>query len=178
MSKTKQAPINPGMLHHHFSHGEGPHVTGHDVPGNLARDGAGKRQHSIEVHTGMATQTNVKGVRAFGADHRSGIDAISGNAVVPGAVKSAPGYGNAGVQSGHPFAKPPVSKKLSPPKVSWSDGKDEGHGMRNRSGSKDHLAIGEAILREAVQAADTATARAYGRDHYTGAKLPTTTRED
>jgi hypothetical protein len=125
---------------HHDSHGFGPVRTGHETPGNIARDGAPKRVHAINVHDGM--RTRAKSGDALGGDHKSAIDAVSGNVVVPGAVTTSPGYGNTGVQSGHPFAKPPASKNIKPVAVSF--------GQRSRT--KPHSAeLGAAILAEAVK---------------------------
>ena len=124
----------------HISHGLGPVHTGHESPGDIARDGAPKRIHEINVHSGMVTRS--KSGDALGGDHKSALDAVSGNVVVPGAVTTAPGYGNAGVQSGHPFAKPPASKNLKPVQPSF--------GQRSRT--RPHSAeLGAAILAEAVK---------------------------
>jgi hypothetical protein len=125
----------------HISHGLGPAHTGHAEPGgNIARDARGKRVHAIEVHWGMVTRA--KSGDALGGDHKSALDAVSGNVVVPGAVTTAPGYGNAGVQSGHPFAKPPASKNLKPVAPSF--------GQRSRTAP--HSAeLGAAILAQAVK---------------------------
>ena len=125
---------------HHDSHGFGPVREGRAVPGNIARDGAPKRVHDINVHPGMVTRS--KSGDALGGDHKSALDAVSGNVVVPGAVTTAPGYGNAGVQSGHPFAKPPASKNLKPVAPSF--------GQRSRTAP--HSAeLGAAILAQAVK---------------------------
>ncbi len=123
----------------HVSHGLGPTHTGHAVPGNLARDGAPKRVHSIEVHPGMQTRSK-SGADVLSGHEASAIDALSGATVVPGAVTTAPGYGNAGVQSGHPFAKPPGAKNLKPAQPSF--------GQRSRTAP--HSAeLGAAILAQA-----------------------------
>lgn len=125
---------------HHISHGLGPARTGHSEPGNIARNAGPKKVHAIEVHPGMVTRS--KRGDAYGGDHKSAIDAVSGNVVVPGAVTTSPGYGNVGVQSGHPFAKPPASKNLKPVQPSF--------GQRSRT--KPHSAeLGAAILAEAVK---------------------------
>jgi hypothetical protein len=48
----------------HNSHGMGDHVTGHAVPGNIARDGAKKHVTPITYHGGMtARQQSLKGMQ-------------------------------------------------------------------------------------------------------------------
>ena len=123
-------------IHSHFSHGLGDAITGHTHPGNIARDGAPKRMHSIAVHDGMTKQTK-GGIVATGGDHASALDSLSGLAVVPGAITTAPGYGNSGVQSGHPLAKPPGAKNLRPVATSF--------GQRSRVNE-----LGTAIKAEAL----------------------------
>lgn len=83
----------------------------------------------VPLHSGMATQTRNSGV-AWGGDHRSYLDAMNGDSVVPGQIKSTPGFGNAGVQDGHPFAKAPYSKVLKPVEIV--------PGMRSRVGETYH----------------------------------------
>jgi len=70
-----------------------------------------KHQSDLQIHGGMVRQT--KSGPAFGGDHASAMDSLSGQVVVPGRVKSAPGWGNDTARSGHPLAKPPGSKNLS-----------------------------------------------------------------
>lgn len=142
----------------HMSHGLGDHATGHTHPGNIARDGAPKRVHAVPIHGGMSKQST--GGAAFGGDHASAIDAVSGNVVVPGNVRAAPGWGNAGVQAGHPFAKPPVSKATRPVAVK--------PGMRSRT--HPHTPeLGRAMLAEAFRnsAADDRIAHRRGPDGHT-----------
>lgn len=79
----------------------------------------------VPIHSGMATQTKNSGI-AWGAGHRDYLDALTGDSVVPGQIKSTPGFGNAGVQDGHPFATPPQSKRLTKPEIK--------PGMRSRVG--------------------------------------------
>jgi hypothetical protein len=49
--------VHPGMVVSHVSHGMGDHVTGHAVPGNVARDGQGKNVNATPVHGGMVRIT-------------------------------------------------------------------------------------------------------------------------
>ena len=54
----------PAEVVSHPSHGLGDHVTGHAVPGNLARDGAAKHLHPVLVHGGMTErQLALKGMQ-------------------------------------------------------------------------------------------------------------------
>jgi hypothetical protein len=140
--KHAQVPVHPGMTVSHVSHGGGDHVTGHAVKGNIARDGAPKHVRVTPVHGGMTRQ--VQGQPITGGGHvASALDAISGQTVVPGIPNSTPGYGNTGVQSGHPLAKAPGGKNLKPVAPSF--------GMRSRGPSPDSAMheIGEAMIAEA-----------------------------
>jgi hypothetical protein len=133
----KEAP------HNHDSHGFGPVRDGHAHP-DIARDGAPKNIHSVKVHGGMVRVTK-SGALALGGNHASALDAVSGATVVPGAVKSTPGYGNSGVQSGHPFAKAPGEKRLTPVAPSF--------GMKHRgTGKVPNLEeLGRAVLAQAIK---------------------------
>ena len=93
----------------HISHGLGPAHTGHAVPRQHRprRRAETRARNQRALGHGHASKSG----DALGGDHKSALDAVSGNVVVPGAVTTAPGYGNAGVQAGHPFAKPPAIKK-------------------------------------------------------------------
>jgi hypothetical protein len=54
----------PAEVVSHNSHGLGDHVTGHAVPGNLARDGVAKRVEKTLVHGGMTErQLALKGMQ-------------------------------------------------------------------------------------------------------------------
>jgi hypothetical protein len=129
-------------IHSHDSHGFGPVRTGHEHS-DIARDGAPKRVHSIAVHDGMSKRTKT-GAVALGGNHASAIDALSGATVVPGAVTAQAGYGNSGIQSGHPFAKPPGSKRLTPVRAAF--------GMKDEGGNVPNLEeLGRAVLAEAVK---------------------------
>lgn len=121
--------------------------------------GREKHQGDLQIHGGMVRRTKT-GPLAFGGDHASAIDSLSGEATVPGRVKSAPGWGNDAAQSGHPLAKVPGGKVLTPVTPT--------PGMRSRSndrvgGSKpgeNHMrgkpdvdamrSLGAAVLAEAL----------------------------
>jgi hypothetical protein len=126
----------------HRSHGLGDHATGH-AHSDIARNGAPKRVTDIHFHPGMKTQTK-SGAVALGGNHASAIDSLTGQAVIPGAVKSTPGFGNAGVSNGSPIAKPPGAKVLKPVTPSWGD-----HGRTNRGSHEQDL--GAAVLSEALR---------------------------
>ena len=100
----------------------------------------------------MVRHTADGSYRAFGGDHASAIDSLSGVTVPAARNTSTPGYGKAGVQSGHPFAKAPGSKTLKPIPPSF--------GMRSRSAAPDTdmHALGAAILDAAFAAARRMTA--------------------
>jgi hypothetical protein len=137
----------------HMSHGLGEHVTGHAVKGNIARDGAPKLVQPVMVHDGMTKQTE-GGATALGGDHASAVDALTGNVVVPGARNvSQAGWGNGGIQNGHPLAKAPGSKNLKPVPPSFGM-KDDGT----------MHALGEAMLSEAFAASAGDDRMAHGRD--------------
>jgi len=124
----------------HISHGLGDHVTGH-AHSDMARDGAPKKVHAIAVHDGMKTKSQ-SGADALSGHHASALDSHSG-ATVPGAVKSAPGWGNGAVRTGNPMAHAPASKntRRTPVHPSMSRGADADDMMHQ---------LGEAIMREAV----------------------------
>lgn len=159
MGKLDPVKLNPA-LDHHVSHGLGDHVTGHAVPGNIARDGSPKRAYPVKIHGGQVKHIADGSYRAFGGDHASAIDAVSGVTVPAGRNVSTPGYGNAGLQSGHPFAKAPGSKNLTRVETSF--------GMRSRNpgvaelGSKLHE-LGAAILDQAFSVASPDDCMAHGR---------------
>ena len=146
----------------HRSHGLGEHLTGRpgtNHKGDITRM-APKHVHDIEVNSGMHA-TPRSGGDALSGHHASAIDALSGAAVVPGAVKTVPGWGNAGVQSGHPFAKPPGAKRtiIAQPVI--------GHRSRTSQHSAD---LGEAILKTAFSRSDSADCIAHGRNPLDGSK--------
>jgi hypothetical protein len=125
----------------HYSHGMGDAIKGR--PGSGITRMAPKKLHQIEVAHGMQTKA-ASGATAYGADHRSGLDSVSGATVVPGVVKAQPGYGNAGLQSGHPFARPPGSKNVRAVPVHPSQSKGAEHDQQLAD-------LGGAILAQAVR---------------------------
>jgi hypothetical protein len=140
----------------HRSIGGGDAVTGH-AGKNVATDGAAKKVYDVAVHPGMTRKTQ-SGVLATGGDAATYLDALTGN-VVGGAVKSAPGWGSSGIQSGHPLAKAPGSKTLTEVAPAF--------GMKNKDG--DHrpgqiAALGEAILKEAFASSCRDDRVAHGRN--------------
>jgi hypothetical protein len=124
--------------------------------GNIARDGGKPKGGDVMVHPGMTKRTE-SGALALGGHHASAIDALSGQVTVPGAVKATPGYGNSGVQNGHPFAKAPAGKNLKPVPAAF--------GMRSRSDTPADAmhAIGEKMLDEAFAASGADDRAAHGR---------------
>lgn len=154
--KMQTVPVKPGMHISHASHGAGEHITGHSVPGNIARDGAAKKLQPVAVNGAMFKQSK-SGAMAVGGDHSSAIDSLNGAEVVPGRVTAQPGWGNSGAQSGHPLAKAPAGKNLSPVPPSF--------GMRTRGATPDDAmhVIGEAIMQEAFAASACDDCVAHGR---------------
>jgi hypothetical protein len=136
----------------HDSHGLGPVREGHHVPGNLARDGAPKRVHTVAVHGGMSKATK-SGALALGGHHASALDSLSGNVVVPGAIQDWP-YSGKVTSNGHPLAKAPASKNLKAVAPSF--------GQRSRT--KPHSAeLGEAIMQQAFAGSCSDDCQAHGR---------------
>lgn len=126
----------------HYSHGMGDAIKGR--PGSDITRMAPKRLHEIEVAHGMQTATNSGGT-AYGGDHKSALDSVSGNVVVPErGNRTAPGWGDASVRSGHPFAKPPASKNLRPVAVHPSQSRGANHDAQLQE-------LGRAILDQAVR---------------------------
>jgi hypothetical protein len=91
--------------------------------------------------------TPKSGGDALSGHEASAIDSLSGATVVPGAIKTAPGFGNSGVQSGHPFAKAPATKRLT--RVAPAFGMS-GPGM---VAPDDLHELGAAVLAEAAKCA-------------------------
>ena len=104
----------------------------------------------------MLTKSKTGG-DALSGHHASAINSLSGLAVVPGVVTSTPGFGNAGVQSGHPFTKAALSKRTTVAAPAY--------GQRSRSGNPDNAmhALGEAMLAEAFAASSSDDCVAHGR---------------
>lgn len=158
MSKHDPVKLNPAFSHH-ASHGLGADTPArHGKRPNIARDATrGKRVHDIKINGAMVRHTADGSYRAFGGDHASAINSLSGVTVPAARNTSTPGYGNAGVQSGHPFAKPPGSKNLKPVPPSF--------GMRSRSAAPntDMHALGAAILDAAFSAGSPDDRAAHAR---------------
>src|SRR5579864_7084282 len=84
------------------------------------RAGRAKNSFDLKIHGGQSKQTK-SGSMAFGGDHASAIDSLSGREVVPGKDGT--------VANAHPLVAPPVAKSYSPPRPS--------PGMRSRNGEVD-----------------------------------------
>jgi hypothetical protein len=66
-SRAFAKPGEPTLGVHHFSHGDGDHVRGHAVPGNIARDGAPKAVHGVPIHkSAKRQQIDMAGVGGMG----------------------------------------------------------------------------------------------------------------
>jgi hypothetical protein len=103
----------------------------------------------------MTKQTSA-GQTALGGDHASAVDSLTGNVVVPGTRNVAQaGWGNGGIQNGHPLAKVPGSKNLKPVPPSF--------GMK---GDPAMHQLGEAMIAEAFanSAGDDCMAHGRGKD--------------
>ncbi len=174
---TKQTPFQPDHAGRHTvpdstgraianqSHGNMAR-SGNAQPGNIARHSTrGKHVYDVQVHGGMRSTTR-SGGEAFGGAHKSALDALSGDAVVPGAIKSAPGYGNSGVQSGHPLAKAPGGKNFANNPPAFVPGQrsrvgetyDAGVGVHHyvaQALGHNHLhRLGSKIIEEGLRAAE------------------------
>jgi hypothetical protein len=125
----------------HISHGLGDHVTGHHGT-NIAQNGAPKKVTAIEVHSGMRTKSAAGD--AYGGQHKSALDALTG-ATVPAGRVTAPGWGSGTVRSGDPTAHAPASKNVRPVPV---------HPSQSRGADKDNAMheLGRAILEQAGRA--------------------------
>lgn len=157
------APDSTGRAVSHRSHNDAAH-SGYDAPGNIARDSrVPKHTHDIQIHGGMVKQTKSEAA-ALGGNHASAIDALSGLTVVPGTPRTAPGWGDAGIQSGHPLANAPASKQTkSAPFVSGQrsrvgetyngdPGQHHNAAMARGQDQNLHRQLGRAILNEALRA--------------------------
>jgi len=147
LGRTRQ-DTNPGKS---LSRSHAPTVeeaARHGNRPNVARDaGRGKSAYDVKIAAGMQTVSKT-GVSAFGGDHKSAIDSLSGQVVVPG---------KPGDVLAHPLTSPPAPKNLKPVAQSWN--------MRSRSGV-DHAtaqAIGRALLDDATCDPHTRDALGYGR---------------
>jgi len=170
--KHRQVPVTPPMTVSHINHNTGRQIehdrnaakgaeqavrTDRKNAGPIDPRVGGKPKHTqiTPVHGGMVRVTNGKAITG-GGHAASALDSLSGQVVVPGCVTAQPGFGNGGVQSGHPLAKAPAGKNLKPVPPSF--------GMsRGAKGDHDLAALGSAILDEAFSNADAATRAAHGR---------------
>jgi len=90
----------------HAPTADSDHVT-YGKP-TLGRDPRrGKKISDLPIHGGMRTATK-QGTVAFGGDHASALDSLSGKSVVPGKDGSA--------ATAHPLTAPPVAKNYAPVK--------------------------------------------------------------
>lgn len=120
------------------------HARGGKYP-HIDPQAGGEPKHAqqiVPVHGGMQTKSR-SGADALSGHHASAIDALSGATVVPAAVKSEPGWGNASARSGNPFAKPPGAKNLKPVEIHPSH--------RNTPHDADMQELGRSILAQAVR---------------------------
>lgn len=91
----------------HAPTAESDHVT---YGNKLGRDPRrGKNISDLPIHGGMRTATK-QGTIAFGGDHSSAIDSLTGKSVVPGKL------GGAAAADPHPLTAPPVAKNYAPVK--------------------------------------------------------------
>lgn len=137
------------------SHGAAADVPArHGDKPNIARD-AGKAKHvyDVKIHGGMSKQTK-SGPMAFGGDHASAIDSLSGREVVPGKDGS--------VAAAHPLTAAPTAKNLAPVKASWGNRSRTGPIARSLTDSTPH-AIGQCLVDEAMCDQNTKDALGYGR---------------
>jgi hypothetical protein len=112
----------------HAPTAESDHVT-YGKP-SLGRDPRrGKIISDLPIHGGMNRQTK-SGVVAFGGDHASALDSLSGKSVVPAKL------GGAVAADPHPLTTPPTAKNYAPVKPV--------PGMRSRNGEVDVLKPGVA----------------------------------
>jgi|SRR5579864_1445138 len=124
MSNDQLKPARSLSRSHGFA-AEQPHRL--DKP-NIARDaGRGKVVYDVPIHGGMNTRSK-SGVVAYGGDHKSALDSLSGQDVVPGKPGSA--------ATAHPLTKPPVAKGYQPAKPVI--------GQRSRHGEVGPMKPGEA----------------------------------
>jgi hypothetical protein len=114
----------PTLSKHHASHGNGDHVTGHAVPGNVARDGAPKAVHDVPVHNAMKRQQiDTAGVGGMG--HPTSV--IDGGQSVSASSAAAPlahayggGIPKAHVDRASPI-KPGMRSRIGAPARSLTD---------------------------------------------------------
>ena len=138
-----QVPVRDGMTVNHMSHGLGPHIRGHDRPGELPRDGKGKLNRPVPVHGGITRQVQGQPVTG-GGSHKSYLDSLSGATVPDARNTAAAGWGNGSMRSGNPMAHAPASKQTRrvPIHPAMSKGADHDQMLAD---------LGEAVLKSAVR---------------------------
>lgn len=127
---------------------------------NIARDGGtAKHVHDVKIHGAMVKQTK-SGPLAFGGDHASAIDSLTGREVVPG-------KGGA-VATAHPLTTPPKAKPsigrsvgINPGTIRdrFDDAPNGGSPFTDAAGRKAHaegrhamnVEIGRRVLAEAIR---------------------------
>jgi hypothetical protein len=101
--KGQRTPDHPGpaLARSHSQDGERGHITRQDAP-NIARStSVGKQAHDVKIAYGMLSQTRT-GPLAYGGDHASALDSLSGKMVVP--------YKDGSVAAEHPLTAAPIAK--------------------------------------------------------------------
>lgn len=105
------------------------------------RQGKSKAAYDVRIHDGQSKQTKT-GPMAFGGDHASAIDSLSGREVVPGK--------DGNVANAHPLATPPTAKNFRP--VANTPGMRSRQGGLARSLDDPTLhELGRCIMDEAVK---------------------------
>jgi hypothetical protein len=115
-------PGEPTLGVHHFSHGNGEHVVGHAVKGNIARDGKGKAVHAVAIHNGMKRQ-QIETAGVGGMGHPTSV--IDGGQSVSASSAAAPlahayGGGVPKVRGAAPV-KPGMRSRIGAPARSLDD---------------------------------------------------------
>jgi hypothetical protein len=115
------------------------------VPPKPKRSGV----ENVPIHSGMTKQTK-SGPLAFGGDHASAIDSLSGREVVPGKVKARAGYDNGvNVSTAHPLTAPPVAKNYGRVATAWNNKSRTGPIARSLDDATPHDICGQMLLDEA-----------------------------
>jgi hypothetical protein len=125
-------PNDAACSAHHVSHGNGQHIEGGAVKGNLARDGAAKRTNVVPVHRGM-TPAQHYGAASMGGTPGGGLGHATSSAI-PGENPLSPNAVTIG-----------KAKELTPPKIT--------PGMRSRTtpelSDEMHQALSAAVFAQA-----------------------------
>jgi hypothetical protein len=104
------------------------------------RVGRVKAAHDVKIHGGQSKQTKT-GPMAFGGDHASAIDSLSGREVVPDKDGT--------VANAHPLTAPPTAKNLKPVALSPTMRRQTGNIARSLTDATPHSILGKLILDEA-----------------------------